>query len=113
MAISPTRRRVAADDTSMDGGIAICVDQSELSRKVIPYALAIVGAWDVPATLLHVLEVARANNGRPDPIEWELRRREARHSLERTAASAGSLGDRIETELVEGQAAEQICRWAR
>jgi len=113
VAIFPASQSVAADDILMEGGVAVCVDRSMHSREVISHALAVIGALGAPATLLHVLEVAGADRGRQDPVEWEVLRREACDMLEQTAVASDRLGGYLETKMVEGQAAEQICQWAQ
>ena len=102
-----------SEPTLLDGSVAVCIDQSQLSRNVLAHALAVAGPLDAPITMVHVLEAGRASQRHPDPLEWELLRREARETLGQLAESSEAAGHRINTELVEGQAAEQICRWAR
>jgi nucleotide-binding universal stress UspA family protein len=98
---------------SMDGAVAVCIDQSGRSQNLLPHALAVTGPLGAPATLVHVLDTGRAKKQRADPIEWELRRREAREALQRVAEACGPAGQNIDADLIEGRAAEQICRWAR
>jgi len=55
----------------------------------------------------------RATGGAPpDPLEWDIRRRESRDYLERLAERGAGEGS-VETEVIEGEAAEEICQWAR
>ncbi len=92
--------------------IAACLDGSDLGERVLPHALAFAEAFGAPLTLLRVLE-GDASGGAPlDPIDWELRRQEAREYLDRLV-NAGGASRAIEAELIEGPAAEQICGWAR
>jgi len=102
-------RKGPGEPSFLDGAVAVCIDQSERSGNLLPHALAVTGPG-VPATLVHVLDAGRAKTRRADPIEWELLRREARETLERLADAAGQ---NIDADLIEGRAAEQICRWAR
>lgn len=99
----------------VDGSVAVCVDHSERSRNLLPHALAVTGPLGVPATLVHILDAGRAKKKRhrADPIEWELLRREACDMLQHVAEACGPAGQGIDAELIEGRAAEQICRWAR
>jgi nucleotide-binding universal stress UspA family protein len=105
-------RKGPGEPSFLDGAVAVCIDQSDRSGNLLPHALAVTGLG-VPATLVHVLDGGRAKTRRADPIEWELLRREARETLERLADSCGSPGQNIDADLIEGRAAEQICRWAR
>jgi nucleotide-binding universal stress UspA family protein len=50
---------------------------------------------------------------RLDPIEWDIRRHESRNDLRRLAEACADRVEVIETELVEGETAEEICRWAQ
>jgi nucleotide-binding universal stress UspA family protein len=112
--MSITNRPVAPIEAGFpDGSVAICVDRSAHSRKALPHARAIANALGASATLLHVLKTRRATGVGPDPIEWDLLRREARNTLDRCAKSYRDAADHADSEIIEGHPAEQICRWAR
>ena len=114
MGMSITNRPFASIEVGFpDGNVAVYVDRSEYSRKVLPHARSIANALGLSATLLHVVETGPATGVGPDPIEWDLLRREARKTLGRCAKTYGANGDHAEAEIVEGRPAEQICRWAR
>jgi nucleotide-binding universal stress UspA family protein len=115
MAMSnPNRPSVSIDARFADGKVAACVDRTGYCGKVLPYARSIANAIDVPATLLHVVETRPAAGVGPDPIEWELLRREARSMLDGWVKRYNATGgDHAEGEVIEGRPAEQICRWAR
>lgn len=93
--------------------VVACLDRSRLSQKVIPYAAAIAQALQAPLTLLQVLEVASKAGAPADPIEWDIRRREAHEHIRRLASERGDGKVRIDTIIIEGQPAEQISLWAR
>jgi nucleotide-binding universal stress UspA family protein len=95
------------------GRIAACLDGSEVGERLLPHALAVARALGAPLTMLRVLEGRAAGGGPPDPLEWDLRRREGRDYLERLARRGAATEGSVETEVIEGQAAEEICRWAR
>jgi nucleotide-binding universal stress UspA family protein len=97
----------------LDGGVAICVDQSVPSRSVVSQALAVAGSLGAQATLLHVVEPERSGRQRADPVEWEILRCEARENLQKYSGLCADAGHSVGAEMVEGSAAEQICRWAR
>lgn len=107
-----TRRDEYAGPALAHGRIVACLDRSELAQRVVPHALAIARALGVPITLLRVLEARPAGETRADPVEWDIRRHEARHSLERLAARLRDDAGSVEVEVVEGHVAEQICLWA-
>jgi nucleotide-binding universal stress UspA family protein len=96
--------------------ILACLDGSELGEGILPYARAVALALDGSLILFRVLEEwtegPGAPCGPPDPIEWGVRRREARAYLEGLVARAPDDNLAVTTELVQGRAPEQICLWA-
>jgi nucleotide-binding universal stress UspA family protein len=93
--------------------VAACVDGSDLGERVIPHALAVARALGAPLTLLRVLECATPEGEPADPLEWDIRRRESRDYVARLAEERGGIGVPVESEVIEGQAAESICLWTR
>src|SRR3546814_4364117 len=59
-----------------DPGIVACIDCADRNAWVYPHAAALADALDFPVTLLQVLDAEASPDVRPDPIEWNLRRRE-------------------------------------
>lgn len=92
--------------------IAVCLDGSELGERILPHALAVAQSFGTPVTFLRVLEGRPVGDAPPDPLEWDIRRREARDYLEQLAEECRSAGAAIDVELIEGHPAEQICLWA-
>ena len=99
-------------DGSRVGRVAACLDGSPVGERILPHARAVARALGTPLTLLRVLEGEAVAGAPPDPLAWDLRRREVRESLERLAARCPGNGP-VEVQLIEGQAAEEICRWAQ
>lgn len=98
-----------ADASPPDFHVTACVDPSG-QAAVVPHARAIAQALGAPLTLLHVLEARPASEARPDPIEWDLRRHEARRALGRVASSSQpATGAGVA--LAEGPTADEICRF--
>jgi len=93
--------------------VIACVDRSEHARKVVLHAFAVASALRVPVTLVRVLEKPPTNGFRPDPVEWDIKHREAWNDLTRLAEAPANGVEIIDAELVEGQTAEEICRCAR
>lgn len=93
--------------------IAACIDTSAMGREVIAHAVAVAKALDAELTLLRVLETRAAGGMPPDPVEWEIRRRQAWDGMERIVAEQGYSAQGIHAQVVEGQPAEQIALWAR
>lgn len=93
--------------------VIACIDCSDHSAWIVPHAVTLATALDLPVTLLQVLEGQASPEARPDPIEWSLRRREARRALDRCVASAPSSSPPATIALAEGPIAEEICRFMR
>lgn len=92
--------------------VMACVDSSPFARSVLAHAAAIAEAMGSRLTVIRVLEPSTAGQTPPDPIEWDLRHREAQAQVERLTEYAGDTLQ-IESSVVEGPAAERICQWAR
>jgi nucleotide-binding universal stress UspA family protein len=91
--------------------IAACLDGSELSERVIPYAITIAQAVGAPVTFLRVIEALPPEQSPSDPVEWDFRRVEAADYLDELVRRCPP-NVRVEAKLLEGSAAEQICLWA-
>jgi len=90
-----------------------CVDCSELGSGVAPHAYLVARALGARLTFLHVLESEAAAGGAPpDPLDWEIREREARVYLEGLTKPLSDLDSGIRSELIQGRAADQIINWA-
>lgn len=109
----PTRAGKDPQPAVMFDRIAACLDGSELGERVIPHALAVAKALGSPLTLLRVLESKASGEEPADPLEWDLRRRETRDYVSRLAGERDGMEVVVESEVIEGQAAEEICHWAR
>ena len=91
----------------------MCVDGSEVGEAVVRHASSIGAGLGTPLTVLRVLEPdAGADAVPPDPLDWDLRQREARAYLKRLVSLAGQCHADVQSELILGRAAEQICGWA-
>jgi nucleotide-binding universal stress UspA family protein len=93
--------------------VIACVNESTHPGRVLPHALAIARALRLPVILLQVLEPPPTRDFRLDPIEWDIRRHEARSALKRLAEASATDVEIIEAEVVEGRSAEEICRRTR
>lgn len=107
--LSPISTAAAAKGTF---NIIACVGRSPNADFIVPHALAIGEALGAPVTLLQVLDAQTARDPRPDPIEWDLRRHEARKMLGGLAMTAGSPSPHADIALAEGRTVDEICRYA-
>jgi nucleotide-binding universal stress UspA family protein len=92
--------------------ILACFDGSGLGERSLPHAVAVAGALGAPLTLLRVLECPANQHVPPDPIQWEIRRREARDYMGQLAGRCQAESAHVDAEVIEGKAAEEICRWS-
>lgn len=95
-----------------NGRVVACLDRSRLSQSVAKYAVVMANALNAPLTLLQVIESGPAGATLTDPLEWDLRRHEAQASIKPIAAKYCESSLSVDSAIVEGHAAEQICLWA-
>jgi nucleotide-binding universal stress UspA family protein len=71
-------------------------------------------AFGASLSVLHVLEPLHQDGTltSTNPLEWEMRRTDARRHLDGISAEYESPELPVKTELLEGRAAEEICGWA-
>ncbi len=93
--------------------VAACLDASGFAEKVVPHALTVAAALGSPVTFLRVLEATPVHTVPVDPVEWDIRLREAKNNVERLAEGRRRESEHIEAEVMEGGAAEQITLWVR
>lgn len=115
MQTTSTSSRNYADGDTYPGvkRVIACVDQSKHVRKVVSHALGVASALHLPVTLLQVLDTPPTEIFRLDPVEWDVRRQESRSALKRLAEAHADRVENVNTEVVEGKTAEEICRLAR
>jgi nucleotide-binding universal stress UspA family protein len=92
--------------------ILVCLDFSELSKQVIPFAVALAKGFDAKITVLHVLEKPHLDpHAIVDFFEWEMQKNEAKHYLTTVKSEISHYDILVTTEIIEGQPAEQINLW--
>jgi nucleotide-binding universal stress UspA family protein len=107
------RQRGSVTPSALFRRIAVCVDGSEMGDTLVLHAAAAAEAFSAPLTILRVLEPdSNADAIPPDPLDWDVRQREARADLDRLLLVARQRRIDVQTELIQGRAAEQICCWA-
>lgn len=102
---------IAAKDT--DYRVTACVDRADGGDHVVRHAFTMAKALAAPVTLFQVLDGPAGPATCPDPIEWDLRRHEARRSLGRLAEVPGDEPRLADIRLAQGQVGEEICRFTR
>lgn len=92
--------------------IAVCVDGSDMGEILVHHAAMVAAAFGAPLTILRVLETELNTSTTPsDPLDWGVRQRAARAYLERLVSLAAHHDIAVQSELIQGRAAEQICCW--
>jgi nucleotide-binding universal stress UspA family protein len=89
--------------------VIVCVGGPPLSAKVIPHAHAIASTLGAELVLTHVIESDKSQYSPFDPVDWDMRRREAQDHLSSLARQFESRKGDFSTNLLEGRPAEQIC----
>ncbi|WP_416137301.1 universal stress protein [Halomonas sp. HK25] len=102
----------ASEPFTADRTVLAFVDTSLDALRVLVHADAMARAFRIPLTLLRVIGPAPEANGPPDPVDWAIRRHEARSALERLSASTW-LTTVPHLVLLEGVPGDEICRVAR
>lgn len=94
--------------------ILVPLDGSALAECVIPHVLAIAPAVEARVTLLHVLELphAKGDERAIDPLQWHLKKREARVYLDRIATRLRDANLKVEGVILEGSPAECVVDFA-
>ena len=92
--------------------VMVCLDGSGLGERSLPHALALAKALGAPLTLIRVLECPASDLAPADPLQWEIRRREAREYLRELVSQCGDSSVSVDAKLIEGKAAEELCRWS-
>jgi len=94
--------------------ILVPLDGSALAECVLPHVLAIAPAFGARITLLHVLELFHGKGGGQaiDPLDWNLKKREAGVYLGGIAARLRNTNLKVENVTLEGSPAECVIEYA-
>ena len=94
--------------------ILVPLDGSALAECVLPHVLAIASSVNTRVTLLHVLEPPHAKGEEQtiDPLEWHLKKREARIYLDGIARRLQETGRKVENVILEGLPADCVIDFA-
>lgn len=92
--------------------IVACVGSADPASKVVLHAVTVAKALALPVLLLRVCETHTLDDQCLDPVDWEIRRREAYARVDALVNGYRQRYLDIEAEVLEGQAAEQISLWS-
>ena len=93
--------------------VVACVDETYLSRKAISHGAAFANALGAELILIHVLETKQESRIPPDPVEWDLRCRQAQVHVEELIQGWAGDVERIQARVMEGRVTDRICSWLR
>lgn len=88
------------------------LDGSSLSKAVLSHIVAFTRINGNEVTLLRILESNRTLMPQLDPVDWHLAKIQAKTDLEETAAQLRAHKLVLQTEVLEGPAAERIIEYA-
>lgn len=92
--------------------IVVLLDGSTLAQYVLPHTRSLAQIYDTHVTLLHVVEPQdKTDTGRLDPVNWHMRKIEAGSFLSTLAREWKTQGKRLDTKLLEGNAANRIIEY--
>ena len=89
--------------------IIACVDQSAHARNVVSVAACLASVLDLPLTLYHVIEPSDGPGNRQDPLEWNLRRQQARRHLAQLREALPVALGKVRETVGEGERVQAIC----
>ncbi len=88
--------------------VVVCVDNSGCATKALRRTLDVADALDANVLLTHVVEPSKQVLVPFDPVEWDIRKREAKSYVDELANRYSDSLRTIETNILEGRCAEQI-----
>lgn len=88
-----------------------CLDNSPNASHVFRHAVAVASGLDIPVKPAHVLQGWAAEISPSDPIEWQIKMREAQDYLSRIVQPGNSAFVLQDQLLLNGVAGEEISRW--
>ena len=89
-----------------------CMDNSPSASRVLRHTKAVATGLDIPVKLAHVLQGGLSEVSPSDPIEWQIKIREAQDYLSRILKSDDNPFIQKDRILLNGVASEEISRWA-
>lgn len=94
--------------------VLVPLDRSQLALCVLPHVAAIARIGVTEITLLHVLENKSPSHGEIDPVDWHLRKMEAKMYLDELAKPLQQVtGCTVDTQVLDGLAADRIIEFSQ
>jgi nucleotide-binding universal stress UspA family protein len=89
------------------------LDGSRLAESILPYIVAYTRVNGTEVTFVRVIESDPTAPDQNDPVDWHLRKVEARAYLDRLADELRPFGLSIQTEVLEGPIADRLIEFAQ
>ena len=95
--------------------ILLPLDRSVLAECVLPHAVALATALHARLTVLHVLQTPCPSDSHEpvDALQWRLQRAEVETYLQDVQSRLEAAGVVVDAEIVDGDAAEEITKYAQ
>jgi nucleotide-binding universal stress UspA family protein len=93
--------------------ILVPLDGSALAECVLPHVWAIAQAFDAHITLLHIVVPHEESKLAIDPLEWHLRKREAKSYLDKISARLQADQLKVNAVILDGSAAQGVIDFAQ
>ena len=103
--------RKASSSKSFSSAIA-CLDNSSYGPIIFRHTKAVANALNIPLKIIHVLRGANPDLGPSDPIEWQIKCREAQDYLRNILQAEHETIDDKDQVLLTGIAGDELSRWA-
>lgn len=112
----PKENVTVAPNTSENGNqqgpipkIVVCTETTLSTANIIPHAIALSNALGTELQLVHVIEPSQTLQSPPDPLEWDLQRREAEAFVSALSKQYASEKNNILTRVLQGSTSNKIC----
>ncbi len=103
--LEPLQKRVFSDRFE---SVLAFIDGDPVSNVVIPYAEVLANSLNAKLQILTVLEADHKGDSQFDPVEWSMRRREAKYDLDRLVSEYRLDPTRTSIAILEGKSATAI-----
>ena len=108
-------RAITPDPSARPSPVIACLDRSHHAAGVLAHAVAMAEAFDAPLRVVQAIEPPTEAENRPDPLDWAIRRIEAREALKNVVVTivGPDRAAAIDVSLLHGRAGGEIRRECR
>ena len=95
------RQTPGAPEALFADSVLVWLDRDDLLPTVIPHAIAVAYGLNRKLTLVEVLEPDQSSTGMTDPLDWELRRKQAEYHLQDLAGRFADVRGEIQIQVLD------------